>query len=113
MIELIARSYFNILFAVGASCFSILFLGVYFILRKNLREARSLALLERAALSDDVDASDINMIAGDDLFSTQLDLARAFIESGKEQFARKILQNILEDGSDRQQQEARMLLGQI
>lgn len=57
--------------------------------------------------------ADMAAIAGDDLFATQLDLARAFIESGKKQFAKKILENILEAGNPDQRQEAKSLLGQF
>lgn len=108
MMELIVKSYFSILFAVCASCLSILLLGIYLILRKNVREVRrNFAKIEPA-----VD-EDIHAIAGDDLFSTQLDLARAFIESGKDQFAKKILESIVADGNLEQQEQAKLLLGEL
>lgn len=111
MIELILKSYFNILFLVGASCFALFSLGTYFIFKFNKRDAKA-RLKSVAADEASTSADDMIAIAGDDLFATQLDLARAFIESGKKQFAKKILQNILMDGSPLQKQEAKLLLGQ-
>lgn len=50
-------------------------------------------------------------IAGEDKLATQLDLARAYIETGKTQLAKKILLFVLEKGALPQQQEAKRLLG--
>ena len=58
-------------------------------------------------------AEDVFAIAGDDILSTQLDLARAYIETGKKQLAQKILEQVVDQGSERQQSEARNLLGLI
>ena len=106
MIELIIKSYFSILLGIGASCLSLLFLGLYLIIKKSTRPSAS-------SIQDSHITQDIEAIAGDDLFSTQLDLARAFIESDKKQFAKKILESIMEDGNPSQQQEARVLIGQL
>lgn len=110
MMQLIVKSYFNILFAVSASCISVFLLGIYFILRQNFNGTTDASSQRSQGTLENVD---VNAIAGDDLIATQLDLAKAFIESGKEQFARKILQNIIEDGSDQQQRQARTLLTQL
>ena len=117
MIELLLKSYFSTLFLIGMVCFFILSIGMYLIFRFNKREqvlARkiivpNMGVVEEATTSE----ADMAAIAGDDLFATQLDLARAFIESGKNQFAKKILENILESGSPDQRQEAKLLLGQF
>lgn len=60
-----------------------------------------------------ITSHDINAIAGDDIIATQLDLARAYIETGKSQLAKKILKHAMEKGSPSQQQEANSLLGLI
>ena len=106
MIELIVKSYFSILFGIGVSCLSILLIGMYLIIKKSAR-SRHVAHLEPQV------AADLTAIAGNDLFDTQLDLARAFIDTEKKLFAKKILESILEDGNPDQQQEARALLGQL
>lgn len=60
-----------------------------------------------------ITSSDISAIAGDDVLATQLDLARAYIETGRKQLAKKILEHVALQGSDAQQNEARTLLGLI
>jgi FimV-like protein len=57
-----------------------------------------------------ITSQDIRAIAGEDVIATQLDLARAYIEIGKKQLARKILDHTLKQGTLLQQQEARRLL---
>ena len=52
----------------------------------------------------------INQVAGEDKITTQLDLARAYMEVGKIQLAKNILQQIIQQGSESQQQEATYLL---
>ena len=56
---------------------------------------------------------DLTAIAGEDILLTQLDLAQAYIDSGKKDLARNILQNVLAQGSALYQQEARQLLNCI
>ncbi len=53
---------------------------------------------------------DIEMVAGDDIITTQLDLARAYAEMGKKQLAKSILQSVVKQGKPEQQQEARQLI---
>ena len=60
-----------------------------------------------------ITSNDISAIAGDDVLSTQLDLARAYIETGRKQLAKKILEHVANQGTDAQQNEARTLLGLI
>jgi FimV-like protein len=45
--------------------------------------------------------------------ATQLDLARAYIETGKKQLAKKILEHVITQGDHVHQEEARNLLGFI
>ena len=44
---------------------------------------------------------------------TKLDLARAYVDMGDPDGARSILNEVLEEGSDSQQQEARQLLAEL
>lgn len=53
---------------------------------------------------------DIEMVAGDDVFTTQLDLARAYMEIGKKNLAKSILSHVSKQGSPAQQQEALRLM---
>ena len=45
--------------------------------------------------------------------STKLDLARAYIDMGDLDVARNTLKEVLEEGDDSQQQEARQLLDEL
>lgn len=53
---------------------------------------------------------DVNAIAGDDLLTTQLDLARAYIEMDNKELAKDILQQVLRQGNATQKREAERLL---
>lgn len=57
-----------------------------------------------------ITSHDIKAIAGDDVMTTQLDLARAYIEMHKTTLAKQILVHVIEHGDADQQQEARQLL---
>lgn len=63
--------------------------------------------------SNIITSKDIKAIAGDDVMSTQLDMARAYIEMDKKQFAKKILDHVLQHGDDQQQHEARQLISSL
>lgn len=112
MIELIIRSYFVILCSIGLSALFVFGLGLYFLFRKKPAQKLPAKLQEVPTEKRPIHISsaDINAIAGDDVLATQLDLARAYIETGREKLAQKILQHVVEHGSDNQQQEARQLL---
>lgn len=56
---------------------------------------------------------DISAIAGDDVFATQLDLAKAYIEMDQHELAKKILKETLKSGSADQQERAQELLGAL
>jgi len=99
MISEIINSYLAILLPVSISCLLLLLVGVYCIFKKNEPASKSTQALE-----------DIFAIAGDDLITTQLDLARAFIESNNAQSAKEILKQIIKQGSPIQKQEAKQLL---
>ncbi|WP_041712091.1 FimV/HubP family polar landmark protein [Pseudomonas sp. ATCC 13867] len=56
---------------------------------------------------------EFDFLSGADEAATKLDLARAYIDMGDTEGARDILDEVLAEGNDNQQQEARELLGRI
>ncbi len=61
---------------------------------------------------DDLD-EDLDLFSDEDEVSIKLDLARAYIDMGDREGASDILDEILEQGSDEQQEEAKQLLDQL
>src|SRR5260221_14687912 len=57
-----------------------------------------------------ITSQDIRAIAGDDVLTTQLDLARAYIEIGKKKLAKKILDHVVQHGNLSQKQVAQHLM---
>lgn len=57
-----------------------------------------------------ITSQDIRAIAGDDVITTQLDLARAYIEIGKKKLAKKILDHVMAHGNVNQKQAAQHLM---
>ena len=58
-------------------------------------------------------SKDIEMVAGEDVITTQLDLARAYLEMGKNNLAKSILFHVSKQGRPEQQQEARELINSL
>ncbi|MFA5679402.1 MAG: FimV/HubP family polar landmark protein [Pseudomonas sp.] len=56
---------------------------------------------------------DFDFLSDTDECATKLDLARAYIDMGDEEGARDILTEVVEEGNDQQQQDARELMGQL
>ncbi len=52
----------------------------------------------------------IDAIAGDDVMTTQLDLARAYIEMDEKKLAKEILHDVIQDGNPLQQRQAQNLI---
>lgn len=89
------------------------FVGLFLILintRKPKAPSQNPILTKSSIM---ITSQDIKAIAGDDVLSTQLDLARAYIEMGKKQLAKKILDHVAKNGNDKQQQEAHGLIDEI
>jgi pilus assembly protein FimV len=64
--------------------------------------------------ADDLDADDdFDFLSGTDESATKLDLARAYIDMGDTEGARDILDEVVAEGSDAQQQEARDLIARL
>lgn len=57
-----------------------------------------------------ISSKDIETISGDNLLSTQLDLARAYLETDRKNLAKNILSNVAQQGNEDQRQEAQRLL---
>ncbi|WP_070886747.1 FimV/HubP family polar landmark protein [Pseudomonas argentinensis] len=56
---------------------------------------------------------DFDFLSGTDETATKLDLARAYIDMGDSEGARDILDEVIAEGNDGQQQEARELIGKL
>ena len=63
--------------------------------------------------SDDMGDEDFDFFAETDETTTKLDLARAYIDMGDAEGARDILDEVMAEGSDVQQQEAREMLAKL
>lgn len=142
MIALIIKSYFTIFLSVGIGCIIFFAVGLIFIFKKLIRHNSSLSIknsaeetqfiYERNAVSrtlhpkteieDNIKRenlattpviNDISAIAGDNVISTQLDLARAYLETDKKSLAKKILQDVILQGDHLQKKEAEHLLSTI
>jgi FimV-like protein len=108
MISLILKCYLSILLSVGIVSLLIFILGLYLIFRKSSPK-QTRQTNPRAAES----LQDLSAIAGEDVITTQLDLARAYIETGHMQSAKDILDYVIKQGNTTQQQEAQQLLNGI
>ena len=64
------------------------------------------------AMSESME-DEFDFLSGTDECATKLDLARAYIDMGDEEGARDILAEVVEEGNDQQQQDARDMLAQL
>jgi pilus assembly protein FimV len=84
-------------------------------LSDSLQQApESVAVLEdeAPALGQD-EEDDFDFLSGTDETATKLDLARAYIDMGDTEGARDILDEVMSEGNDTQQQEARELIARL
>ena len=66
------------------------------------------------ALGGDLDADDdFDFLSGTDETATKLDLARAYIDMGDAEGARDILDEVVAEGNEAQQQEAREMIAKL
>jgi pilus assembly protein FimV len=74
-------------------------------------------LMPEAQLTADTmagdDEDDFDFLSGTDETATKLDLARAYIDMGDAEGARDILDEVVAEGNEAQQQEARDLIGKL
>lgn len=99
MIIIFLKSYFFLLLTIGFGSLVTFIIGLYCILKPKKKSIKP--------------AEDLIAISGDDVLSTQLDLARAYIETDSKQLATDILKMVVKQGSVEQQNEARTLLANI
>ncbi len=97
LLSIILKSYSHIILAISAISLIVFSLG----LRVILKPARA---------RDQQSLDDLNAIAGDDVHATQLDLARAYLETGNAALAKSILKSVAKLGSAKQREEAKRLL---
>ncbi|HEX2549067.1 MAG TPA: FimV/HubP family polar landmark protein [Gammaproteobacteria bacterium] len=57
-----------------------------------------------------ISSRDIKAIAGDSVMATQLDLARAYIELGKRNLAKQILNHVIQHGTLSEKEAAEQLM---
>lgn len=109
MMTAIIHSYFNIFLYVGIGAIFLFLTGLYFILKSAMpaKKNKPMPVTQKAFIFQ---PQDFSAIAGDDIMSTQLDLARAYIESDKKELAKLILRQVISSGSSIQQKEAQRLL---
>lgn len=132
IITLIIKSYFPIILSIGLSALGVFLAGIYLIFKKSIghenlfieppcvtetppvlknKEAISdIESLAQLTMQPETIIHDMDAIAGEDKIATQLDLARAYIETGKVKSAKQILQAVLAQGNKVEQQEAQYLL---
>lgn len=133
LLSLIIRCYAIIFISIGLASILLFVLGLRMIYKRASRplptknngnsfiaatKKSGAHALQRKSAKEDISqkplltitSTDINAIAGEDALSTQLDLARAYIETGRKQLAKKILLYVAEQGNDLQQEEAKQLL---
>ena len=63
--------------------------------------------------AESLDDDDFDFLSDTDECATKLDLARAYIDMGDEEGARDILAEVVEEGNQQQQQDAREMMGQL
>lgn len=92
----------------------IILVGLFFFKKKQPTQVTSVILQPKPDVRKKppiiITSQDIKAIAGDDIITTQLDLARAYIEIGKKKLARKILDHVTQHGNSSQQQAAQHLM---
>lgn len=79
----------------------------------ELPEASVVPTIEPVTPADEDLDDDFDFFADTDETTTKLDLARAYIDMGDAEGARDILDEVMSEGSDTQQQEAREMLAKL
>ncbi len=78
------------------------------------QQAEPVAVLEAERAEQDLgEEDDFDFLTGTDETATKLDLARAYIDMGDTEGARDILDEVMSEGNDTQQQEARELIARL
>ncbi len=83
-------------------------------LSTDFEEPQGTPLAPIDSLSSDLDGDDdFDFLSGTDETATKLDLARAYIDMGDTEGARDILDEVMAEGNDVQQQEAREMISKM
>ncbi|MGE6241232.1 FimV/HubP family polar landmark protein [Ectopseudomonas guguanensis] len=83
-------------------------------LSTDLDEPQSPSPASAEGLAGDLDGDDdFDFLSGTDETATKLDLARAYIDMGDTEGARDILDEVIAEGNDAQQQEAREMISKL
>ena len=83
-------------------------------LSNDFDESQAASLASADSLSGDLDGDDdFDFLSGTDETATKLDLARAYIDMGDTEGARDILDEVVAEGNDAQQQEAREMISKL
>lgn len=101
-ISMLFASYTHLFFLVGGVASLVFVVGLYFIFHRY-RDS-----LQHAAIHDEM-----MPIAGEDVIATQLDLARAYLETGSADLAKTILKAVIKHGSAIHREEAKQLLSSV
>lgn len=99
ILQLFLKNYFAPILMISITALCVFSVGAYCIIRRFFFHASQNTTLFA--------------IAGGDLMSTQLDLARAYIEINQKQLALEILNEVSLQGSASQKQEAKQLLHSV
>ena len=111
MIELIINTYLIVLISIGLTSLIIFIIGFSFILKLTYNKsppiqansikviAKNSEAIQQEKPSLTITSHDIKAIAGDDIVATQLDLARAYMETGKKSLAKKMLEYVAKQGN--------------
>ncbi|MDV5861848.1 FimV/HubP family polar landmark protein [Pseudomonas mendocina] len=83
-------------------------------LSNDFNEPQAAPLASVDSLPSDLDGDDdFDFLSGTDETATKLDLARAYIDMGDTEGARDILDEVVAEGNDAQQQEAREMISKL
>lgn len=102
VLDLLINSYTTLFFVIISVASLVFLAGVVFIFRSYRASAIRAEITET-----------MTPIAGDDVISTQLDLARAYLETGSAILAKTILKAVVKQGSATQREEAKRLLNHV
>ena len=83
-------------------------------LSTDLDEPQDAPLAPADGIASELEGDDdFDFLSGTDETATKLDLARAYIDMGDTEGARDILDEVVAEGSDAQQQEAREMIAKL
>jgi len=77
---------------------------------KNKLEKKILASQADMTSQQAISTDDFDAISGEDVLATQLDLARAYLETDKKALAKTILDAVMKEGNSAQREEAQLLI---